>query len=65
MVAVAPLATLDTFEVMATVGAIVSTAIESGEAGVLSLPAVSVKAPAPTETEALPLKLAAGVNSAV
>ena len=64
MVALPALATLDALELMATVGAMVSTAMESVPE-VFSLPAVSVKAPAPTETVALPLKLAAGVKSAV
>ena len=64
IVAVLPLATLETLELIATVGAMVSTAMESVPE-VLSLPAASVKAPAPTATVALPLKLAAGVNVVV
>ena len=56
IVAVEPLATLETLELIATVGATVSTAMES-EPMELSLPAASVKAPAPTVTMALPLKL--------
>ena len=70
MVAVPPATTLETFALIVAVGATVSTAKESVPVGAtpgaaLSLPATSVKAPWPTVTTALPLKLAAGVKVVV
>ena len=64
MVAVSPIFSALLLEDMVMVGAMVSTAIESCGAGVLLLPAASVKAPEVTSRVALVLLVEAGVKVA-
>ena len=66
MVAVEPLCTVFTLEVMTTVGATVSTVIVAVVVeAVLLLPAASVKTPAGTLSVPLVVELAAGVKTTV
>lgn len=65
MVAVCPLRSDDALEVIATVGATVSTVIGVGKAAAtLPLPAVSVNALAATDTVPEAVEAVAGVNTA-
>ena len=66
IVAVAPVATVVTLDVMTTVGATVSTVIVALVVeAVLLLPAASVKTPAGTLSVPLVVELAAGVKTTV